>query len=54
MEEERKKEKKKKENSTELQKLNINTEVYNNSKKCNWIYTYTCTPISKVKTAQQI
>ena len=31
--EERKKEKK--ENSTELQKPNIESEVYNNSKKCN-------------------
>ena len=33
MEEERKKEKKKKENSTELQKPNIEAEVYNNNKK---------------------
>ena len=31
--EERKKEKK--ENSTELQKPNVEAEVYNNSKKCN-------------------
>ena len=31
---EKKKEKKKKENSIELQKPNIKTEVYNNSKKC--------------------
>ena len=33
MEEERKK-KKKKENSTELQKPNVDAEVYNNNKKC--------------------
>ena len=33
MEEERKK--KKKENSTELQKPNIEAEVYNNNKKCD-------------------
>jgi len=39
MEEERKKEKKKEENSTELQKPNIDAEVYNNNKKCDWIYT---------------
>ena len=32
--EERKKEKK--ENSTELQKPNVEAEVYNNSKKCDW------------------
>ena len=35
MEEERKKEKKK-ENSTELQKPNVEAEVYNNNKKCDW------------------
>ena len=28
------------ENSTELQKPNIEPEVYNNSKKCDWIYPY--------------
>jgi len=39
MEEETKKEKKKEENSTELQKPNIDAEVYNNNKKCDWIYT---------------
>ena len=39
MEEERKKEKK--ENSTELQKSNIEAKVYNNKKKCDWIYRYT-------------
>ena len=33
MEEERKK--KKKESSTELQKPNVETEVYNNNKKCD-------------------
>ena len=32
-EEERKREK---ENSTELQKPNIEAEVYNNNKKCDW------------------
>ena len=55
MEEERKKQTnkqktKKKENSTELQKPNVEAEVYNN-RKCDWIYTYT--PISKIKTVQQ-
>ena len=43
MEEERKKGDKK-ENSTELQKPSIDAEVY---------YTYTYTPISKIKTVQQ-
>ena len=43
----------KKENSTELKKNNIETEVYNNNKKCDWIYTYTYTPINKIKTVQQ-
>ena len=52
MEEERKK-KKKKENSTELQKPNEDVEVCNNNKKCDLIYTYTYTPISKIKTVQQ-
>ena len=51
MEEERKKEKK--ENSTEPQKPNIEAEVYNNSKKCDWIYTYAYMGISKIKTIQQ-
>ena len=51
MEERRKK--KKKENPTELQKPNKETEVYNNNKKCDWLYTYTYTPISKIKTVQQ-
>jgi len=51
MEEERKK--KKKENSTELQKPKIEAEVYNNNKKCDWVYIYTFTPITKIKTVQQ-
>ena len=37
MEEER--EKKKKENSTELQSPNVEAEVYNNNRKCDWMYT---------------
>ena len=59
MEEEWKKEKrnkqtkKQKENSTKLQEPNVDAEVYNNTKKCDWIYTYTYIPISKVKRAQQ-
>ena len=48
MEEERKKE-----NTTELQKPNVEADVYSNNKKCDWIYTYTHTPISKIKTVQQ-
>ena len=44
-------EEEKKENSTELQKPNVNAEVYNNNKKCDWLYTYT--PISKIRTVQQ-
>ena len=52
MEEERKKGEKK-ENSTELQKPNVEAEVYNNNRKCDWTYTYTYTPISKIKTVQQ-
>ena len=35
--------KKKKENSTELQKPSTEAEVYNNTKKCDWIYKYTYT-----------
>ena len=46
MEEERKKE-----NSTELQQPNVEAEVYNNIKKCDWIYTYT--PIGKIRKVQQ-
>ena len=54
MEEDRQNEgKKKKENYRELQRPNIEAEVYNNNKKCDWIYTYTYTPISKIKTVQQ-
>ena len=59
MEEERKKEKRKKENSIELQKPNAEAGVYNNNKKCDWVYTctytyiYTYTSISKIKTVQQ-
>ena len=48
--EEEKKKGKKKENSTELQKPNVEAEVYNNNKNCDWIYTYIYTPISKIKT----
>ena len=51
MEEERKKGRGK-ENSIELQKPNVDTEVYNN-KKCDCIFTYTYTPISKIKTVPQ-
>ena len=35
MEEERKKGKNKKENSTELQRPNVDAEVYNKNKKCD-------------------
>ena len=42
-----------KENSTELQKPNVDIEFYNNNKKCDWIYTYAYTPVSKIKTVQQ-
>ena len=48
MEEEREKEK-----STELQKPHVQAVVYSNNKKCDWIYTYTDTLISKIKTVQQ-
>ena len=37
----------------ELQKPNVEAEVYNNNRKCDWIYTYTDTPISKIKTVRQ-
>ena len=43
----------KKENATELQKPKVEAKVYNNNKNCDWIYTYTYTPISKIKTVQQ-
>ena len=42
-------EEKKKESCTELQKPNIETDIYSNNKKRDWIYTYTCTPICKSK-----
>ena len=42
----------KKENSTELQKPSVEAEVYNNG-KYDRIYTYSYTPISKIKTVQQ-
>ena len=45
--------KEKKKTSIELQKPNVEAEVYNNNKKCDWIYTHTYTPISKIKTVQQ-
>ena len=45
--------KKKEENATELQKPNIEAEVYSNNKKYDWIYTYAYIPISKIKTAQE-
>ena len=48
-----KKYKKNKKNSTELQKPNVDAEVYNNNRKCDRIYTYTYTPINKIKTVQQ-
>ena len=51
MEEERKN---KKENSTELQKPNVEAEVYNNSKKCDSIYTYIFTSISKINSKTKI
>ena len=52
MEEERKKRGKKKK-STKLQKPNVEAEVYNNNRKCDWIYTFTYMLMSKVKTVQQ-
>ena len=54
MGEERKQEKKKKDNSTELQKPNVEAEIYNNSKKCDSIYTYTFTSISKINSQTKI
>ena len=42
----------KKENSRELQKPNVEVEVYSNT-KCDQIYTYTYTTISKIKIVQQ-
>ena len=46
-------EERKKENNTELQKPNAEAEIYSNNKKCDLIYTYSYTPISKIKTVQQ-
>ena len=43
----------KKEHSTELQKPNIEAQVYNNNKKCDCIYTYMYQPIIKIKAVQQ-
>ena len=51
MNEERKKGKKGKLHRTA--KPNVEAEVYNNNKKCDWIYTYAYTPISKIKTVQE-
>ena len=34
-------------------KAQLEAEVYNNNKKCGWIYTYTYMPINKIKTVQQ-
>ena len=53
MEKKKKCKREKKENSTELQKPNLEAEVYSNNIKCDWIYTYTSTPISKIRTVQQ-
>ena len=50
----KRKKKEKKENSTELQKPSVEAEAYNNNRKCDSIYTYTCTPLGKIKTVQQI
>ena len=46
--------KKKKKHSTELQKPNVEAEVYNGNKKCDWIYTYTYTPISENQNCEKI
>ena len=51
--EKKRKEKEEKENSIELQKPNVEAEVYNKYKNCDRIYTYTYTPISTMKTVQQ-
>ena len=46
-------------NSAELQKPNVEAEVYNNNKKCDYTHTHTrthiyiYTSISKIKTVQQ-
>ena len=49
----KKEKREKKENSTELQKPSFEAKVYNNNKRCDWIYAYTYAPISKMKTVQQ-
>ena len=36
-----KKKVKEKENSTEMQKSNVDAVVYNNNRKYDWVYTYT-------------
>ena len=46
-------EEEKKEISTEMQKHKIEAEVFNNNRKCDLIYTYTYTPISKIKVVEQ-
>jgi len=43
-----------KENSTELQKPNVDAEVYNNNKNCDWIYTYLYIPISSVQSLSRV
>ena len=30
-----------------MQEPNVEAEVYNNNRKCDWIYTYTYTPTNK-------
>ena len=49
----RKEQEKKHENSTELQKPKVEAKFYNNNRKCDWMYIYTYTPISKIKIVQQ-
>jgi len=49
----KKEKREKKENSSELQKPNVEAEFYNNNIKFDWMYIYTYTPISKIKTVQQ-
>ena len=51
--EEKKMVKKKKEISIEMQKPKIEADIYNNNKKCHWIYTYTYTHKNKIETVQQ-
>ena len=51
--EKKEKRKKKKETTTGLQKPSVEAGVYNKNKKYDWIYIYTYTPISKIKTVQQ-